>query len=189
MYHLKQDLRAIKSAELLYEGLIECMKEKDFEKISISDISSKSSVGRATFYRNFDTIVDILYWKCNQQFKEVITKYVNDNSKLDNNKGFIEYVFQYWMEHVDILDTLINIGRVDIIYNSFMQNSHILTNYLHKNLEIKEFNYDYFISLRVGIFIGIISTWIENGKKESAEDIANIIEQQIQLANEHPIIF
>ena len=93
------------------------------------------------------------------------------------------------MEHVDILDTLINIGRVDIIYNSFMENSHILTNYLHKNLEIKEFNYDYFISLRVGIFIGIISTWIENGKKESAEDIANIIEQQIQLANEHPIIF
>ena len=189
MYHIKQDLRAIKSAELLYEGLIECMKEKNFEKISISDISSKSSVGRATFYRNFDTIVDILHWKCNQQFKEMITKYVNCNSRFDDNKGLIKYVFQYWMEHIDILETLLKIGRIDIIFNSFMENSYILMDYLNKNLEIKEFNYDYFISFRVGIFIGVISTWIEKGKKESSEDIANIIEQQIQLVKGQHIIF
>ena len=108
---------------------------------------------------------------------------------MDDNKGLIKYVFQYWMEHIDILETLLKIGRIDIIFNSFMENSYILMDYLNKNLEIKEFNYDYFISFRVGIFIGVISTWIEKGKKESSEDIANIIEQQIQLVKGQHIIF
>ncbi|CEN21131.1 AcrR family transcriptional regulator [[Clostridium] sordellii] len=75
MYCIKNDMRSIKSAELIYLGLKKCLKEKPFEKITITDIQNASTVGRATFYRNFDSIEDVLYWKCSQKFSEVFESY------------------------------------------------------------------------------------------------------------------
>ena len=59
MYHVSNDLRAKNSAELICRGLEKCLKEKPLNKIKISDIYSKSFVSRSTFYRLFDSIVQI----------------------------------------------------------------------------------------------------------------------------------
>ena len=75
MYHISKDKRALQSSELIYNGLLECIKKKPFDQISVSDLQKASGVARSTFYRAFDNISDVLYWKCDTCFYEVIVSY------------------------------------------------------------------------------------------------------------------
>ncbi|MDE7171390.1 MAG: TetR family transcriptional regulator [Oscillospiraceae bacterium] len=43
------------AVEKITDGLLELMKETPFEEITISDIVRKAGVGRASFYRHFDS--------------------------------------------------------------------------------------------------------------------------------------
>ena len=45
------------------------------------------------------------------------------------------------------------------------------------------------MSTRIGIFIGIMDTWMKNGKSESAEEITEIIEKQLLFAQKSTLIF
>lgn len=189
MYHIKEDLRAEKSAELLYEGLNQCMKSKDFDKVRITDITKVSTVSRATFYRNFDMIIDILYWKCDQLFRQVLTDYVLSESGIDQADSLIRYVFSFWMEHTDILEILIEQGRIDIIFNSFLNNADIVMNYIGKKISVSELNYKYFIATRVGVFIGMFQAWIDGGKKETADELIAILGSQVEVVETAGFIF
>ena len=44
----------------LADALIELLKEKEFNQISINDITTKSGFSRMSYYRNFDSVDDIL---------------------------------------------------------------------------------------------------------------------------------
>lgn len=189
MYHLKEDMRAEKSAEMLYEALTRCMSKKRFDKITISELSMESTVSRATFYRNFDEVIDILYWKCDRLFREVLTAFITSEPDLTHADGLISYVFRFWMKHTDILEILIERGRVDIIYNSFLNNAGVVMEYLSENLHLPEWNTRYFISTRVGIFVGIFQAWIMGGKQESAKELTEILNQQALAIKSISFIF
>ena len=72
MYHIKKDKRSQTSARLISEGLTKCLQKKDFSKITITDIQKESYVGRATFYRLFDKLPDVLAYQCDQVFEDVL---------------------------------------------------------------------------------------------------------------------
>ena len=42
MYHISTDKRAQKSAALIWQGMEQCLQEKPFHKLRISDINQKS---------------------------------------------------------------------------------------------------------------------------------------------------
>ena len=188
MYHIKEDKRTYKSSELIYEALITCMKEKEFNKISISDIQRISSVGRSTFYRNFDTIIDVLYWKCDMEYKEVMESYVNKESHDINELEFMLYFFTYWLTHYEILDTLISIRRYDIISQCHYNNSHILYDYFKKFYLAPIPDFKYHMAVRIGAFVGILIAWIENGRKESPEELLAILRADLDTTKGTRII-
>ncbi len=189
MYHIKEDLRAEKSAELLYEGLNKCMEEKEFDKIRIVDITKESTVSRATFYRNFDIVIDILYWKCDQLFGQVLSSYVESKPSLEDQNSLITYVFSFWMEHTDILEILIAQGRIDIIFNSFINHADIVMDYINSKIELPTLEYNYFLSSRIGVFVGMFQAWFKGGKKETAEELISILTKQFLIVENSGFIF
>lgn len=182
MYHIKEDKRAYKSAELIYQGLIECMRDKEFDKVSITDVQRISSVGRATFYRNFDTMIDVLYWKCDLKYKEVMETYVNMKTHDSNENEFLVFFFNYWMEHYEILDTLIYIGRYDIISQCHYNNAPILYNYFKDKYSLPNSNFRYYMAIRIGAFVGILISWVKCGRKENAEELVAILKSDISIS-------
>lgn len=50
----KPDRRAVRSKRLILAAFRELVLEKDFKKISVSDIVERADVGRATFYAHFE---------------------------------------------------------------------------------------------------------------------------------------
>lgn len=75
MFHIKPDKRSQTSAKLIVGGLYACLAVKPFSGISISDIQRESSVGRATFYRLFDTVTDVLEYECDNVFRNMLQTY------------------------------------------------------------------------------------------------------------------
>lgn len=189
MYHIKDDLRAKKSAELLYEGLEQCMKKKEFDKITVTDITKESTVSRATFYRNFDLVIDILYWKCNQLFQKVLSDYVASKPDLNQPYSLISFVFHFWMEHTEILELLIHQRRTDIISNAFIGNADIVMEYIRERIQIPKYNDKYFLATRVGIFTAVFQTWIDCGKKETLSELIQILSMQYYVIDNSKIIY
>lgn len=166
--HMKDDPRTERSAELLYQGLLDALKEKDFDRITVSDISKRSTVGRSTFYRNFDEIADLLGWKCDRQFKEVLSGFCETNPPLKQDGEFILYVLRYWMDpkNLEVLEIIFRIHRVDLVYAAFTNYGPILVSYMKKRgLNLQDADSRYVIAIRAGYFLGMMAAWIEGGKK------------------------
>lgn len=187
MYHIKKDKRSTTSANMLYHVLTECLKTKSFEEISITEITTLATVSRSTFYRNFDELIDILYWKCDQQFSEVLSGYVSEGKH--EKLGLLEYVFAYWQKYSEILEILLDMKRIDIIYDCFARNSMPVLNLLRERVDIPKEQENYFMAIRIGIFVGIVQTWITGGKQETARQLSTMIGKQLNQTTTNDLIF
>ena len=120
MFHVKQEKRTLASANLIYEGLCQCMTQKEFAQITIQDIQIASTVSRSTFYRHFDSLTDVLYWRCNQLFQQMFSDF--QLSTADDPYHFTHHLLQYWTTHTQILEQLLQIQRADLFYRCHMDN-------------------------------------------------------------------
>jgi len=50
----KKDPRVVRTHQLLRKALIELMEERDFESITVQEISDRATIKRATFYLHFE---------------------------------------------------------------------------------------------------------------------------------------
>lgn len=177
MYHINNDKRTKESAKLLWDGLLKCLEKKNFDNITISDLHKTTGIARTTFYRCFDNISDILYWKCDECFYEVLSTY-NFNKNINELK-LAKHYFDYWIKNSKILELLTKINRQDIIYLSHYKTAELLKEKYGKLEYIKHSKY--FISIRTSLTISILLTWINNGKKETSEELIEIIKEQLLL--------
>ena len=179
MYHISNDKRALQSSKLIYNGLLDCIKKKPFDQITISDLQKASGVARSTFYRLFDNLSDVLYWKCDACFREVLCSF--EPTKFPNELELAHHYFSYWMDHSDILVLLIDINRQDIIYACHMKNAKRLEQSFGALPGLDETNARYFMAIRTGVTISILKAWLDGGRKENAEELVKIIEKQFQF--------
>jgi hypothetical protein len=196
MYHVKNDIRADKSSELLYEGLMKVLETKPLSHVSISDVSRASTVSRSTFYRNFDVISDILYWKCDKEFYAITTAYIESEPDITREDEYLLTMLRYWMEpgRTKLVDVLVQNGAVSLIYNSMIRSETLLLNYYQKRGLLKTDDYkdgymDYFVAIRVGYFIAMLQTWIMRGKKETPEEVTAIVQSQHHQVVNSRILF
>ncbi len=179
MYHISKDKRSIQSAQLIFNGLIECLKHKDFDSITITDLQKTSGVARTTFYRCFDNISDILYWKCELSFKEALMGFTEEDF-MDESHLIYKY-FLFWTTHSDILEILMHINRYDIIYSCHMNIANMIQEKYAGSHLLKIQHRHYFLAIRTGFTISILTAWLQNGRKESPEEIMAIVNEQFSL--------
>lgn len=67
------------SKEYIAEALVQLMTEKEYEKITIKEITEKAGVARLTFYRNFDSIEAVLEWYINKHVEAYFEKLHRQN--------------------------------------------------------------------------------------------------------------
>lgn len=171
MYHIKDDKRSITTANRIYGSLIGLLKKELIEEISVSRLVKKAEVGRSSFYRNFDSISDVLYWKCDASFNEVISGFLKKGQQ--ENLSMLNYVLGYWMKESELLKAILRIKRIDIVYECFKTESQkALAGLLPDSREA-----EYILSVRAGILVSVLETWIRNGKKETLDELSMMVER------------
>ena len=157
--------------ECLSDALIQLMREKDFEKISIKEIADTAGVGRATWFRNYTSKNEALTFKFVQVWNRWADEHaiaVRDRFDLANAKNFFQ--FNYEIKH--ILEIVYTSNMQSAIYDAFYQV--MMPQY---GANAKECYQARFYSY--GLF-GLLDEWIKRGFKESVEEMAIFFYQIIK---------
>ena len=179
MYHIANDKRAKKSADLIADGLLACLQEQHFENITISDLNRKSYVSRSTFYRLFDNTMDVVSYLCDRMFENLIETF----SKREWHEGDnpIIFFFEEIMKHNLLIDILQKGNRVDILYETHLKYNRYFYKFYLDNMNLTEDEAKYVVGILSSSLCSIITTWSAEGKKDTAEELYRRVQNSFRI--------
>lgn len=169
MYHIKNDKRSQTSAKLISEALTRCLQKKDFSKITISDLQRESTVGRATFYRLFDNLSDVLAYQCDMIFEEVRQR-IDSLDENVNNESVVIFI-ESWMNHHKLLETIFECNRTDILIEAHRKRADDIKHFFYPEHSMTDVEFDYWIAISTSTLIALLTMWVYHGKKDSAREV------------------
>ena len=177
MYHIKEDKRTKITTQLICEALTSLILEGHWENLTITALVSKAQVGRATFYRSFDFIEDVLKYQVDKAMEELF-HYIYDQIKqlpYFYEIDLYSLFFEYWDQYDILLKVLIMSNQLSLFKNQFNSLYFQKLSFVQKLLNIKDSHWSYFVVLRSAILSDGLFEWIRKGKKESPEEISKIL--------------
>ena len=172
MFHVANDLRAKKSAELICKGLEKCLEEKPLSKIRISDIYSKSYVSRSTFYRLFDNIEDVFAYECDIIRNETMKTLKEEG--FSNKSAEVIYCMKRWLKHETLIKAIVENRMIGILYDSHIRNSQQLRK-LYSLYNKDDSDFESFVYLLVSMIFAALSIYFQNNKNRSVEEVFSAI--------------
>ena len=179
----KIDLRIIKTKKVIYEALIDLMKEKTFEEIKVSDICNKALINRSTFYAHYEDKYELLVEFIND-LKSNFTNELDKRKHITDTRDYYMELIKLFIDHVE---------EYRDIYSSIMTNSRnsimmdILLSVINEDISKKIKNDKRNSSIPKVIIAkfylgGLLSLgieWLENTNKYTKEEIYNFLNKLI----------
>ena len=175
----KTDLRVIKTKNLIYNTLIELMKDKTFEEIKVSDICNKALINRSTFYSHYEDKYDLLVDFINSLKDEFVTELNKNSSNLNTKEYYIELI-KIFLNHIEerkemYTSIMIN-NRNSIMIDILLS---VVNNDLLKKMSKDEFKSsipdDIIVKFYLGGVINLGVEWLKDNTKYSKEEIINYL--------------
>jgi AcrR family transcriptional regulator len=179
MYHIKQDKRSISSAELIGKAMLECLAEKEFHQITIVDLQQRSTVSRTTFYRLFDRTEDVLEWLYERQIQAANQVYQEMDPAA--RPSFLKYLLDFFYENSMLAEQLIRAQKIGILHRVHQKNVPWFLELFPVTGDISPADYDYYSSTFTALLIGSLIVWMDHGKKETPEELHQILKRQVDL--------
>lgn len=181
MYHISKDKRAQQSSEWLFEALARLMKIHPLKEITITDLVQEAKVGRTTFYRAFDTLEDVLMFKCDQEFAACalyLKKSIISNYQEKQRAPFLLPFMQFWYINFSTVELLVNAKREDIIKQAFIKMvEELRVEFPHVEIQY----YNYFVEIRAAIAIALLAEWVRTNRNMPPERLVKAFEKQILM--------
>lgn len=166
----KNNRRKRASMQKIEQVLVELLQTKELHQISVSDICKRASLNRSTFYANYvdiyglaDAIREKLEAQVAELYKDEVTKGFNSNNYL--------VLFRHIEQNQIFYRTYFKLG--------YDEKYKILT--YDYNLAKKHFD-NRFIEYHMEFFKSgltrIIKLWLQNGCKETPEEMFEIIKSE-----------
>ena len=176
------DRRQRKTRNAIFDAFIGLLSKSTYDKITVGQIIAAADIGRATFYAHFETKEYLLKALCQELFDHIFEADRGDHSAhthifdCDNTATVFTHLFRH-LQHNDnhILDLL------------SCQSNGLFLEYFKKELvrlaqsQLSVFSHrkapelpeDFWVDHIAATFVQTLCWWIENGTKESPEEIAN----------------
>lgn len=169
MYHISNDKRAKNSAKRIGDGLLICLKNKKIGEVTVSDVQRAAMVGRSTFYRLFDNVDDVLSYLCDNVFESAYGKF-EDTALFTPERTTLEFI-RTWMDNEALLTAIVDCNRTDFIFRSHEKYLMKERGLFFKEVSTDEVQLTYLTTIMTACTAAILTAWLLNGKKESAEQI------------------
>ena len=150
------------------KSLLELLRDKPIDDISISELCDNAGVGRASFYRNFNSREDILKVYINKLFNE----WKKDCEKSPNPplSTVIGSIFGHFEQHRNFYDLLSQRGLIYLLKDAVIDIFE-----LRPELSKTEAYSKAFVAYSL---YGWIEVWFQRGMKESAEEMRQLFQSQ-----------
>lgn len=165
--NVKNNKRRKESRAKIEAVFLDLIQEKELNQISVSEICKKSGLNRTTFYANYVDIYDL----ANTIRKTLEENYFYNYFEPNQNYDFFLNLFHHIKENQLLYKTYFKLGY---------DNNYKIIGY-SKELALKHFN-NKFIEYHCEFFrsgiTAIIKMWLNNGCKETPEEICEIINSE-----------
>ena len=182
---MKESRKTQFTRRMLEDGLIELMKEKPFDKISVTELCNHTDVNRSTFYMHYEDIYellcsieeDVLAWE-RRVIDDVGDRWKEGQEALLQS---LECLFTYFVENSKYLRVLMS-ERGDIFFQKrFFEAAYRLCNPSDMRRKIHgPLAEDPRFIFVVNGGVGLTQYWLKNGLRESPREIAEIIFDMVQ---------
>lgn len=172
----KEDLRITKTRKILYQTLIDLMKEKSFEEIKVSDICNTALINRSTFYSHYSDKYELFSSYVND-LKNSLEEELKKNKKINNSKEYYLEMIKLFLNHLEekkeIYSSIMKTNRNSIImymiYDTFKND---VTKEIEKNDTNKsKIPSDFIAKFYLGSIFSIGIEILENTKKYTKEEL------------------
>lgn len=164
------------SERKIVNAFIELLEEKPLEHISITDIIKKANLSRPTFYyyySNKDDLVETTFSKILDNVSSILQE------DMTYQEGVMVKAMTYLKDNQKLCLALINhIPKINSLIREFITAT-ILNSDFEDVTQLMEDTYQvpahYALEIYVSIVTTIFTLWLEEGCKESPEEISHII--------------
>ena len=160
------------------DAFVDILSQKSYADITVTDIVNTAQVARVSFYRNFNSISDVLDYITDELANEFIDKILPVLNSNDENK-WREFLFDF------INNALNNRGKIEAIN---LQNTVVLFSHLNTKMQMcvnvnsnKTISDKYTSYVKACLINNVVKKWIDDGMVETPEEIINYLMSFITL--------
>ena len=179
------DPRSVRARRAMQIALGDLLKDKPFQKITVTEIDNRSGLARHTFYNHYETKQDLL----NHVIDEILDEFAEKAISLDiswhvvgesieADQELTVLFFQVWQDHANMVDIFksvdidcLLIGRLKSRFQQFFEEYEGT-----RGLELNPVLGEYFIYYNAYVFAGILRKWFEDEMRFSPESMGEFLD-------------
>ncbi|MDX9888266.1 MAG: TetR/AcrR family transcriptional regulator [Anaerovoracaceae bacterium] len=173
----KIDRRIRRTRLLLREALIQLLLEKDIKEISILELTDKADVNRGTFYLHYKDIYDI-YEQIENEILEEFRVIFEKRCRKENQVVLLPIVleaFEFLAKNIDISIIILSSSDSDFLSRLInMGKPKEKEEWQALFGEMDEDLYEYYYSFITSGFVGLLRTWLNEGRKETPKKMGEL---------------
>ena len=162
--------------ECILTALLRLMQEKPYAAISITDITNVAGVSRMAYYRNYASKDEILLKRLEDEERKIINSIGGE--KVSTLKEIILYFARFYQENSAVITAAYEAGLEKTLSNMLEKR---VVNYFPIVKATTQGRYA--VKFYIGAIMSAFSYWVNGTFEESAEEVAEIINNLIDKEN------
>ncbi|WP_267202698.1 TetR/AcrR family transcriptional regulator [Limosilactobacillus kribbianus] len=171
------DKRKKQVKERLLQALRTITTNKSLGHVTVTDLVTESGVARASFYRNFKGIADLIDYGVNQ-LREEYWKNAPQNKGSFVEPAMLEYTFSFYYQNRNLILSFHHAGTSTTVLEIITESMALSYGTMPANSILRYRLYYY-----AGALDNMMIHWLESGAKESPHEMALAF---LQFANFTP---
>lgn len=179
---VKEDLRVRRTKKALSEAFMKLLSTKPFEEITVNELCDVAGIRRATFYKHYDDKFGFLtsYTRSlRDRFDNVIWKSEKPAHTKDYYVAYARRVVEFLSENSDAVDNLFKSNLLPpvmaiVVEQNYKDTCERLLASVDAGMKLSA-SVEVTASMCAGSVASAIYVWIKNGRKETADEMADQI--------------
>ncbi|MFF2480334.1 TetR/AcrR family transcriptional regulator [Paenibacillus sp. NPDC058071] len=169
------DPRVVRTRQLILDAFVALLNKRDFNDITVSDITKQATVNRATFYAHFADKYALLDTLLSDTFMEYVQNRVDTNSKFSHDmlKNVIMALCDYHANSSSQIARHYESAAPVVEANIKLQIEQFVTRSLGQSYPAPDPTSHMVITMVSWAIYGITYRWNCQGQKESPEELAD----------------
>lgn len=175
------NLRVRRTQKLLREALVELIEERNFESLTIGEITERAMVSRAAFYRNYQDKYDLV----EQIFEEAMSALLNEVGELSSAGPQPAEVWVKFFEHIATYERLyrallgqkgspwfvrkMRASLAEMVISAHAHEAHGLVKSEQPTITFSD---DFIPDLVSTMFVEAITWWLEQSRPSTPREMA-----------------
>ncbi len=181
------DRRIKYTKKTIKDTFIKLLDEKDIKKITVSEICKIADINRATFYRYYLDVYDLLD-KIQEEFiEELKAPYLENPSRVNSVGAFTKEILNVFIENKELVKLLFDTNNNIYFLNDVLEVAYYMCKkrWEEDRPDISEDEINYAVTFIFNGALGVVNFWVKNDFDKDINEVSETIEKLAYYGTKH----